>query len=303
MSSMWSIACGFSILAMTGIHSFSSSMIRRTSAASSPDRTNDSAIMSARRCSAQRRSSMSFSLIAGHADGDAGQVDALVVAQYAGDLDAGLHVGAGRPRSRSAGPGRRRSGSRRRPARRRTGPCRSSSRSSWSPAMSRVVMVNSSPGADLIGPSANRPSRIFGPCRSTRMPTALPDVVGRLAHHLVDLLVVLVAAVAEVEPGDVHAGVDEFDGSFLGWTWRARGCTRSLLYARSESLSLDAIAARSHHQGSGRRRDRRRQGGRTGQIAVDGGRRRPSLGDRPHDQRLAAPGVAGRRRRPARDDM
>ena len=40
------------------------------------------------------------------------------------------------------------------------------------PATVRVVMVNSSPWATTIGPSANLASRIFGPCRSTRTPTA-----------------------------------------------------------------------------------------------------------------------------------
>ena len=63
------------------------------------------------------------------------------------------------------------------------------------------------------GPSANRPSRIFGPCRSARIATARP-APGGLAHRLVHALVVGVAAVAEVQPGDVHAGVDEATDAF-----------------------------------------------------------------------------------------
>ena len=59
------------------------------------------------------------------------------------------------------------------------------------------------------GPSANVPSRILGPCRSARIAIALAGVVGGLADVLVDLLVVGVVAVAEVEPGDVHAGIGE----------------------------------------------------------------------------------------------
>ena len=82
----------------------------------SAERTNDSAIMSTVRRSAQRRSSLSFSVSAGTRDGDAGQVDALVVADRAADHDRGA---ARRCRRRAsdlaAAPGRRRSGSGRRP--------------------------------------------------------------------------------------------------------------------------------------------------------------------------------------------
>ena len=45
-------------------------------------------------------------------------------------------------------------------------------------------------------------------------------------------------------------------------------------------------------EGSGRRRDRGRQGRRAHQVLVDGGRAGPTLGDRPHDQALAAAHVA-----------
>ena len=65
ISSRFSTACGFSILAMTGSRSPSSSMIACTSRMSSAVRTNDSAIMSTRIRSAQRRSALSFSDIAG----------------------------------------------------------------------------------------------------------------------------------------------------------------------------------------------------------------------------------------------
>ena len=65
ISSRLSTAWGFSILAMTGSRSPSSSMIWCTSRMSSAVRTNDSAIMSTRIRSAQRRSSLSFSDIAG----------------------------------------------------------------------------------------------------------------------------------------------------------------------------------------------------------------------------------------------
>src|SRR5664279_6508429 len=65
ISSRWSTACGFSILAMTGTRVPSSSMILATAAKSSADRTNDKAIRSAPIRRPQRRSSTSLSLIAG----------------------------------------------------------------------------------------------------------------------------------------------------------------------------------------------------------------------------------------------
>src|SRR5690625_4938703 len=43
------------------------------------------------------------------------------------------------------------------------------------PGTSSVVMVRMSPSASSCWSSMNRPSRIFGPCRSTRIATAFPD--------------------------------------------------------------------------------------------------------------------------------
>ena len=65
ISSRFSMACGFSILAITGSRTPSSRMIARTSSTSAAERTKDSAMKSTVRCSPQRRSSMSFSDIAG----------------------------------------------------------------------------------------------------------------------------------------------------------------------------------------------------------------------------------------------
>ena len=64
-SSRFSIACGFSILAMTGSITPSSRMTRRTSSTSAALRTKLSAMKSTVRWRAKRRSSMSFSDIAG----------------------------------------------------------------------------------------------------------------------------------------------------------------------------------------------------------------------------------------------
>ncbi len=94
ISSRLSTACGFSIFAMTGRRMPSSSMIRWTSSMSAALRTKESAIMSARRCRAQRRSASSFSESAGTLIVDTGQVEALVVGDLAADLDPGDDVAA-----------------------------------------------------------------------------------------------------------------------------------------------------------------------------------------------------------------
>jgi hypothetical protein len=60
-----STACGFSSLAMRGTQTPSSAMIARTSAASAAERTKLRATQSMPARSPQRRSAMSFSLIAG----------------------------------------------------------------------------------------------------------------------------------------------------------------------------------------------------------------------------------------------
>ena len=79
ISSSRSTASGFSSLAMTGTSMSSCRMISRTSSASSAERTKDSAMKSTPSRSAKRRSSSSLSDSAGHAHGDAGQRQALVV--------------------------------------------------------------------------------------------------------------------------------------------------------------------------------------------------------------------------------
>src|SRR5215207_4786528 len=46
-------------------------------------------------------------------------------------------------------------------------------------------------------------------------------------------------------------------------------------------------------EGAGIRRERGGESGRPGEVGVDGGSGRTALGDRPHDQRLPASGIAG----------
>src|SRR4030095_9565850 len=114
--------------------------------------------------------------------------------------------------------------------------------------MSSLVMVTTSPVDQMCGPLAKRPRRILGPCRSARTATArpasraasrtrlytiswsawlpglqfkpagagAPGFPGGLADEVLHHLVVGVAAVAEVQPGHVHAGLDESPDAFRG---------------------------------------------------------------------------------------
>ena len=113
---------------------------------------------------------MSFSDSAGTETGDAGQVDALVVADRAADdHDSGGTSVPSTAVDLAAGPCRRRSGSGRRRSRRRAGPCTSCRRSSASPGTSRVVIVNSWPASSLTGPSGERlPAGSSGPAGRRR---------------------------------------------------------------------------------------------------------------------------------------
>ena len=174
ISSMHSMACGFSILAITGSHTRSSSITERTSAASSADRTNDNAIRSARRPRAQRRSSVSFSLMAGTLTATPGRLIPLLLLSVpptstrvtTSVSETVTAVRATRPSSmRIRSPGRTSPGS----------PSYVVEQRNRSPGTGREVIVNPSPRDRVTGPVANLPSRIFGPCRSTRTPTACPD--------------------------------------------------------------------------------------------------------------------------------
>ena len=95
-------------------------------------------------------------------------------------------------------------------------------------------MRTRSPVAHLTGPSAKRPSRIFGPCRSARTATLRPAAVGGLPDLVEAAAVLGVRAVAEVEPGDVHPRLDERAAPLGRVGRRAQACRRS---SRAGSLS------------------------------------------------------------------
>ena len=174
ISSRFSIACGFSIFAITGSITPSSRMIRRTSSASAALRTKLSATKSTVRCSANRRSSMSFSDSAGTETATPGRLMPLLLLTLP---PTSTSVCTSVPstsvtRSRTL-PSSIRIGS---PA--STSPARPSyvvpQISSLPSTSSRVVIVHRCPRRSVTGPSANVSSRIFGPCRSARIATPCP---------------------------------------------------------------------------------------------------------------------------------
>ena len=65
------------------------------------------------------------------------------------------------------------------------------------------------PGGERHRPSAKVPTRSFGPCRSARTPMGRPDLPLDGADGVVALLMVLVRAVAEVEPEHVRPGLEK----------------------------------------------------------------------------------------------
>ncbi len=168
-----STACGFSILAMTGRRTPTSSITSYTSSRSEAERTNDSAIMSARSRRAQRRSSLSFSDRAGTETATPGRLMPLLLDTVPGTrTTVRTSVSVTSVASRATLPSSMSSMS---PGLTSPGrPLYVVPTSCLSPSTSRVVMVKTSPSASSTGPSLKRAVRILGPCRSTRMPTAWP---------------------------------------------------------------------------------------------------------------------------------
>ena len=211
ISSARSTACGFSIFAISG-----SRVCSRTNSMSSARRTNESAT----------RSTPIFSPVAqvvevllGHGrqrGGLAGDVQALARGDGAADLDLRVDLavaGAGGVDPQPHGA----VGEVDRP--------RPASMASASPAQvmyircaSPVLVVLAADERDLVarlelGDAVDQRRRCAasGPGRSWRIATGAPGAVGRVAHALRGLGVLLGAAVGEVQAGDVHPGLDHAD--------------------------------------------------------------------------------------------
>ena len=142
-----------------------------------------------------------------------------------------------------------------RPARPAAARCTCVETRSAVPSTSSVVMVTCRRSPARPGPSANVPSRIFGPWRSASTPTARPVASDACADPAVGRVVVGVGAVAEVQPGDVHAGVDERADRASGDGRRDRACRRSSRGA----VTPDSLGAAGRRARGGRRSARERR--------------------------------------------
>ena len=173
MDSRASTASGFSSLAMTGTRRPSSSMISWTRSISAGERTKDRAMKSTPSFNANRRSAMSFSLKAGTEISMPGKETPLLletgppsVTRHTTSLPStSMHSIATLPSSIS----------------KRSPGFASSARflyvvetRSWVPSTSSTVMRTISSLSHCSDPFLKRPKRIFGPCRSAKIPTARP---------------------------------------------------------------------------------------------------------------------------------
>jgi hypothetical protein len=148
---------------------------------------------------------------------------------------------------------------------------------SWVPITSLTVIRTWSPARHSTGPAANWPSRIFGPLQVRGDSYGAPGAGGGLADGPVHPLVVAPVAVTEVQPGNVHAGLDQL-GNLLrarsrgpeGANYlRAGGLQTPIRAARypaschlpaSEPAMLPATTSQPRHAGATHRPDRRRDG-------------------------------------------
>ena len=134
------------------------------------------------------------------------------------------------------------------------------------PSTSRVVIVHRWLRRSCTGPPLNRLQPDLRALEVGEDAHPVAARVRRLPHQPVDVGVVGVAAVAHVEPGDVHPGVDELtDPAFRNWS-PAPACTRSWLSARISLVGPGTIQRRSEgraglgvqvskpHRGESRRR-------------------------------------------------
>ena len=149
-------------------------MILWTSAISAALRTNESAIMSTPCLRAQRKSEISFSESAGTLTATPGKLIPLLSLTVPASVT--LVSTESEVTSKTSSPTLPSSIRIRSPILQSPGkPEYVVPQIVASPATSRVVIVNESPRCSSTGPDANRANLIFGPCKSARIPTPLPD--------------------------------------------------------------------------------------------------------------------------------
>ena len=142
------------------------------------------------------------------------------------------------------------------------------------PTTSSTVMQTWLPVSHRTGPSAKVPSRILGPWQVGQDRDGVTGAVRGLADQPVGGRVVGVGAVAEVQPGDVHARLDE-GGDLL------RG-------AGSGSEGADDLRAAGHDRNASGAPSRARPGARPRP-----GSRRGTAALGPEDRARSPPGTGG----------
>ena len=137
-------------------------------------------------------------------------VDALVVRQLAAERDARCDARRRRTDSTSSTIRPSSSSSTSPGSRRAAAPCSRGRRASLVAELAvRRRARTARPASSVTLPSANLPTRIFGPCRSAMMPTSRPSLARRSRAPAARALdVVLARAVREVQAHDVDAGGD-----------------------------------------------------------------------------------------------
>ncbi len=200
---------------MIGTRLPSSAMMMRARWTSRGERTNDSATRSTPRWSAQRRSSSSFALSAAAVRATPGRFRPLLSETFPPTTTSV------RTRTPSVSITR----SRTLPSSTRIGSPGETSltsggkvvpTSSFVPTTSSEVIVKVSPTSSRWGPSANRPSRIFGSLQVCEDPHRVPGRVARAPHVRVREFVHGALTVAEVESRDVQPRADELLDRLVG---------------------------------------------------------------------------------------
>ena len=210
---------------------------------SSGERTNDSATRSTPRLRAKRRSCLVLVAHRGDADRDVGQRDALVVADRAalddqaadvvaldrGDLDGDLAVVDQQPvadldllRQLLVGAGDPVGGA------------------------EDVVAGDGDQvtGAPLVRPVGELAEPDLRPLQVGEDGDGAAGLLGGVAHEVVHLLVVLVAAVAEVQSGHVHARLDQAEHALGGSGGGPHGADDLYAACHSHQASLSSGSAR-----------------------------------------------------------
>ncbi len=174
IASRQSIASGFSILAMIGMCLPSLRVASLTASSTSAGwRTNDSAMKSTPTSRPTKRSRRSFSVSAGAETFTPGRlmpllflsVPPMTTRVVTSVSSFSITSSDNKPSSSSSmSPGFTSPGS----------PVYVVETMSCVPGTSRVVKMRSAPGSSSIEPFTKRPTRILGPCRSCKIPTARP---------------------------------------------------------------------------------------------------------------------------------